>query len=285
MARAHPQRDPARPMGLVSSASMGIGAMIGAGIFALLGQVATLSGTMTPWVFVAAGIVSWLSGYSYAKLGVRYPSSGGIAEYLARAFGPGFTAGSLTMLQYLAMIVVMSLVSRAFGAYGAALVPHNAAPMAEHILTVAVVVVLTIINATGTDAVGRAERWIVVLKVTLLGIFVVIGLALAHAPPAAPGVRITTPNLVHAFALCLLAYQGFGVINNTVGSMPNPDRMLPRAIYLALAIVALVYVGIAAATLANLSIPEITKAQDYALAEAAKPIFGSVGTPSSRSPP
>jgi len=269
--------DPARPMGLWSSASMGVGAMIGAGIFALLGQVASLAGSMTAWVFVAAAVVSMLSGYSYAKLGVRYPSSGGVAEYLVRGYGPGFIAGSLTMLLYLAMVVGMSLVARAFGAYGAAILPAGASPLWEHALTISVVVVLSIINAVGTDAVGRTERWIVAIKVTLLAAFVVAGLALAHTPPASPTAGINPWNLVHALALCLLAYQGFGVITNTVGSMPNPDRTLPRAIYLSLAVVALVYVGIAMATLANLSVDQIAGARDYALAKAAQPIFGSVG--------
>ncbi len=256
---------------------MGVGAMIGAGIFALLGQVASLAGHATPWVFVVAAIISMLSAYSYARLGVRFPSSGGVAEFLVRAYGPGYLAGAVTVLLYLAMVVGMSLVARAFGAYGDALLPGGNSSLRAHLLSSGVVLALLVINATGSDAVGRSERIIVALKVLLLGVFVIVGLVWAHPETDQSSTPARFGDLIHALALCLFAYQGFGVITNTAGEMPNPSRTLPRAIYIAVAIVMLVYVGVALATLANLTIEEIRRTEEYALAEAARPVFGSAG--------
>lgn len=264
-------------MGLTSSVAMGVGAMIGAGIFALLGQIASLAGGLTPWLFVAAAAVSMLSGYSYARLGVRYPSSGGIAEYLVQGYKPGFAAGAMTIMLYLSLVVGMGLVSRAFGAYAVSMLPKGAPPIMTYVFTSSVIVILAVVNAIGSDVVGRAERYIVITKVALLSAFIVGGIAMAHRTGGSAPSRSSAPSLVHAFALCLLAYQGFGVITNTVGDMPNAKRNLPRAIYLAVGVVAVVYVGIALATLSNLSIAQITRAQDYALAEAARPLLGQAG--------
>ncbi len=257
---------------------MGVGAMIGAGIFALLGQVATLAGALTPWVFALAAFISLLSAYSYARLGVRYPSSGGVAEYLVRAYGAGFVAGWTTVLLYLAMVVGMSLVAGAFGAYGNALLPGDGSPLRARILTAGVVILLLLINASGSDAVGRSERIIVTLKVLLLAVFVIVGISFAKGPEEPHRVPMHIAPLAHALALCLFAYQGFGVITNTAGEMPNPTRTLPMAIFLAVTIVMMVYVGVAVATLANLSIEEIRRTREYALAEAARPIFGAAGS-------
>lgn len=265
------------PMGLISSASMGIGAMIGAGIFALLGQVASLAEGLTVWLFIAGAGVTLLSAYSYARLGQRFPSSGGVAEYLVQGYGAGYTAGSLTVMFYLSIVVGMGLVARAFGAYAAALLPSGAHPLWEHVFASCVVIGLTIVNSTGSEMVGRAERNLVAFKLLLLSLFIVGGLAAAGRLGVVGGDEPRVLDGVHAFALCLLAYQGFGVITNTVDDMPDAKRTLPRAMYLAVAVVAVVYTGVAITTLSTLSIDEIVRAQDYALAEAAKPIIGAAG--------
>jgi amino acid transporter len=267
-----------KPMGLFTSASMGIGAMIGAGIFALLGQVASLTGGYTPVLFIAGAIISMLSGYSYAKLGIRYPSSGGVAEYLVQGFKSGYVAGVLTVMFYLSIVIGMALVARAFGTYAAAMTPAGAHSIWTPIFTSAVIIALTIINAVGAAAVSKSERYLVAIKITLLLIFVVAGIVMAkRSTISSPGFSLSLTNVVHALALCLLAFQGFGVITNAIDDMPKPGRTLPRAIGTAIIVVAIVYVGVAYGTLLNLSVTEVIAARDYALAEAAKPSFGSVG--------
>ena len=86
------------PMNFWSVSALGVGAMVGAGIFALLGTVATMTGRAT-WIgFLIGGGVVMLSGYSYARLSRRYPSSGGVDEFFAQAFGDGVVSGALSTL-------------------------------------------------------------------------------------------------------------------------------------------------------------------------------------------
>lgn len=267
-----------KPMGVWASASMGIGAMIGAGIFALLGQVAALTGGYTPLLFVTGALISILTGYSYAKLGIRYPSSGGVAEYLVQGFTSKYIAGVLTVMYYLSIVIGMALVARAFGTYAAAMTPAGASSIWTPIFTVAIVLTLAFVNAAGSAAVSKSERYLVAIKIVLLLAFVVAGIATAHRSSiASPGFTLTATNAVHALALCLLAFQGFGVITNAIDDMPTPARTLPRSIMAAIIVVSIVYIGVTYSTLLNLNITEVIAARDYALAEAAKPTFGSIG--------
>ncbi len=267
-----------KPMGVWTSASMGIGAMIGAGIFALLGQVASLTGSYTPMLFVTGAVISILTGYSYARLGIRYPSSGGVAEYLVQGFTSRYVAGVLTVMYYLSIVIGMAMVARAFGTYAAAMTPSGAHSIWTPIFTAAIVMTLAIVNAAGSAAVSKSERYLVAVKIVLLLAFVVAGIGTARRPSiASPDFTLTATNSVHALALCLLAFQGFGVITNAIDDMPKPSRTLPRAIMAAIIVVAIVYIGVTYATLLNLNVSEVVAARDYALAEAAKPTFGSIG--------
>jgi len=203
-------------MTLTAAISMGVGAMVGAGIFALMGQAGAAAGNAVYISFIIAGLISLLSGYSYAKLGVRFPSAGGIVEYLAQSFGPGYTTGVLSVILYFSVVIVMAMVARAFG----------------------------------------------MIKPELL--------SLKQGDS-------TTMGVLGAIAICLLAYHGFGVITNTVEDMPTPSKTLPHSIYGALFIVMVIYVGAALVVFGNLPLAEIIKAEDYAMAEAARPIFGQAG--------
>src|SRR5918912_725270 len=82
-------------LGLFAAVSIGVGGMIGAGIFSILGVVVGVSGTALPVSFVIGGVVALLSAYSYVKLGVRYPSVGGASQFLVEEFGDGVFSGAL----------------------------------------------------------------------------------------------------------------------------------------------------------------------------------------------
>lgn len=104
-------------LSLVGAVAMGTGVMIGAGIFALTGQVAQLAGPLFPLAFVVAAVVSAFSAYSYIKLASAYPSAGGIGMFLKKAYGRSVMTGGLALLMVLSMIINESLVARTFGTY------------------------------------------------------------------------------------------------------------------------------------------------------------------------
>lgn len=85
-------------LSLTGPVSLGTGVMIGAGIFALLGQVAELAGELFPFAFLAGAIISAFSAYTYIKLSNAYPSAGGVANYLIEAYGKGVLTASAALI-------------------------------------------------------------------------------------------------------------------------------------------------------------------------------------------
>lgn len=102
---------------LSGGVAMGTGVMIGAGIFALTGQIAQLAGPLFPLAFVAGGVITSFSAYSYVKMSNAFPSSGGIAMILQKAYGPGAVAAAAALLMALSMVISESLVARTFATY------------------------------------------------------------------------------------------------------------------------------------------------------------------------
>ena len=265
-------------MTLTETISMGVGAMVGAGIFALLGQAGSIAGNAVYISFIIAGVISLLSGYSYSKLGVRYPSSGGIVEYLIRAFGGGYVTGVLSLTLYVSVTIVMAMVAKAFGSYAAALLFPQHSGLTVNLLASTIVLVLLAINFIGSKFVGEVEKIFVIVKLVILGGFIIAGVLLLKPELLQFKNGDSAPmGILSATAICLLAYHGFGVITNTVGHMDDPAKTLPRAIFGAIGVVILVYVGTTFAVFGNLPLPEIIRAKDYAMAEAARPIFGAIG--------
>ena len=182
-------------MSVTAAISMGVSAMVGAGIFALLGEAGSMAGNAVYLSFVIAGFISLLSGYSYAKLGVRYPSSGGIVEFLAQAYGSGYLTGVLSIMLYLSVTIVMALVARAFGSYAKALIAPNGPEFWVNSFASAMVIGLTIINAMGSNLVGKVEKFIVLLKVSILHVVRHRGFSAHPTPFAVRFVRSTaTPR-------------------------------------------------------------------------------------------
>src|SRR6478609_630376 len=138
---------PARSMTVRGAAFLGIGSMVGAGIFALLGEAGAVAGSAVWLSFLIAGLVASLQGYAVAKLGATYPSSGGIITFLLKGFGPGHLTAVTSWLLYFASIIVTAMVSVSFGAYTASLfIGEDAAPIWGHIFTTAVILLVAAIN-------------------------------------------------------------------------------------------------------------------------------------------
>ena len=114
--------------------AIGIGGMVGGGIFAVLGLSVNLTRGGAPVAFLIAGIVALVTSYSYARLSVAFPSQGGTVAFLDRAFGPGLLTGSTNILLWISYMVMLSLYAYAFGSYGASLFPPASQLLWKHIL-------------------------------------------------------------------------------------------------------------------------------------------------------
>src|SRR5215213_6006147 len=163
-------------IGMAAAVSIGIGGMVGAGIFSILGVVAQAAGNAMWLAFLIGGAVALLSTYSYAKLGATWPSAGGAVHFLVRSFGDGVLAGGLNLFMWTGYIISLALYATAFGSYAATFVSKAADPLLVKSLAVAAVVLLTVINAFGAKIMGRSETLIVVIKVAILVLFAAVGL-------------------------------------------------------------------------------------------------------------
>jgi len=264
------------PIGFWGAVAIGVGGMVGGGIFAVLGLAVQLTGGGAPLAFLVAGLGALLTARAYARLSVAFPSQGGTVTFIDRAYGRGLLAGSLNVLLWLGYVVMLSLYAHAFGSYAASLAGSEGGA-ARHAFASLVVVALTALNAVGSAAVGRAETAIVAVKVAILLVFVGVGLASVEGARLAPAAWAGPGALLAGGMLIFLAYEGFELIANTAHDVRDPARTLPRAYFCAVAFVTLLYVAVAAVTVGNLALPAIVDARDYALAEAARPFLGQAG--------
>ena len=143
---------------------LGIGAMIGAGIFALLGEAGAVAGAAVWISFLLGGIVASLLGYVCVKLGARYPSSGGLITYLIEGFGRGRLVGVSCWLGYIAAVVIVcSMVAVSFGSYATSLfVGDDAAGWWDNLFTTLLILVMVVVNVIGATFVARAQSLIVI---------------------------------------------------------------------------------------------------------------------------
>lgn len=266
-----------RSLGVLDAVAIGIGGMVGGGIFAVLGLSVELAKGAAPVAFVVAGGVALLTARSYAQLSVAMPSRGGTSTYLNQVFGDGVLIGGLNVLLWVSYVVMLSLYAAAFASYVVALLPGEPNATIEHLVLSGVIVLIAAFNVAGAAIVGRAERWVVLLKLLILAVFVATGLAGVEAARIGPSEWAGPLGIVGGAMVIFVAYEGFELIANSAEDVRDPDRTLPRALYLSVGLVIVLYVAVAVVTVGNLSLEQIRGASDYALAEAARPALGSAG--------
>jgi amino acid transporter len=266
-----------RAVGLTAAISIGIGGMVGGGIFAVLGLSVQLARGGAPMAFLLAGIVTLLTAYSYTRLSMAFPSQGGTVAFLDRAFNPGILVGGLNIMLWLSYIIMLSLYSYAFGSYGSSFFSSSNAVLMKHVLISSVVILITVLNSFRADIIGKAETWIVVLKILILVFFLGVGIPSTRLDRIAPATWSPPLSLVAGGMIIFLAYEGFELIANTARDIRQPQRNLPRAFFYSVVFVIILYVLISIVTVSSLSIDKIISSRDYALAEAARPFLGRFG--------
>ncbi|WP_335966866.1 APC family permease [Galbibacter sp. PAP.153] len=269
-------------IGLKEAISIGIGGMVGGGIFAVLGLAVSLAQGGTPIAFLIAGTIALVTSYSYVKLSLAYPDRGGTVKFINQGFGKTTFSGGINNLLWVSYIIMLALYASAFGSYAPNLweITGNVS-LDTHIYSSLIVVFATVINYYSIKVVGKIEDYAVIIKLIILIGFVFVGLyglkdssnlqQLAIANWEKP-IKLLTGGMV-----IFVAYEGFELIANSVPDMENPKKNVPRAYLYAVLFVILLYIVIAVVTVGSLPFSKIAEAQDYVLAEAAKPMLGNIG--------
>lgn len=265
---------------LPGAVSMGTGVMIGAGIFALTGQVAELAGSWFPLAYLVAALVVAFSAYSYVKLSNAWPSAGGIAMYLEKAYGRTAITAFLALLMYFSMVINESLVARTFGAYTLQLFDGEKGGWLVPALGVGLLLFAFLVNISGNRLIDFFSSFLAFVKIGGIVVFAVAGLWTAGLSfPASPEGQAASSatGFIAAVALAILAYKGFTTITNSGSELVDPHRNVGRAIVISISLCVVIYFLVAMAVRTSLTLPQILTARDYSLAEAARPAFGRFG--------
>ncbi|RVU71853.1 MULTISPECIES: APC family permease [Lactobacillus] len=272
------QKKNTNSIGVIGATAIGVGGMMGAGLYTLLGLAAKSAGVWLPLSFLIGGLVAAFSVYSYSKLGMKYPDRGGAAKFLLKGFGDGLLAGGLNVFQYLGWVVAMALYATGFSEYVCQFAHQNSNSWFGKAVSVAIVIVVVFINILGSKQVARAQTTIITFELIILIAFIAIGLTEAHVPTinssnAGSGIV----GILSAAGLLYVTYEGFGVVTNAAGNMKNPKKQLPLALFLSLGIVMMIYIIASFVVISTIGVKAAVANQGHVLAAAGQAVFGQIG--------
>ncbi|WP_304545221.1 APC family permease [Sulfurimonas microaerophilic] len=269
-----------RSIGVLGAISIGIGGMVGGGIFAVLGEAVSLAHSATMLAFLFAGIVALLTAYSYAKLSVYFQSEGGTVSFIDNSFGHNLLSGSTNLMLWFSYLITISLYAVAFGSYGETFFSHHSEYL-RHILISTAIILPALINLVSGSFVSKSETMIVGIKIALLVLIIISGIPYIETSRLDITPEITSSaNLMEIAVsgmIIFVAYEGFELIANAAKEIKDPKKNLPRAFYSSVLLVIVLYVLIAIISVGTVPEAKLLEAKDYALAIAAKPALGHVG--------
>jgi len=264
--------------GLKELIAIGVGGMIGGGIFSVMGLAASITGHATPVAFALGGLVALVAGYSYVKLALAFRGDGASFTYLEHAFpnqrGAAMAMGWTVIFGY---IGTLALYAFTFGAYGAELFGDPNHTLTRQVLSVGILLAFMIINLNGTKTSGQMEDLIVYIKIAILGLLALAALPSVEKENLTPVFDQGPASVFMAAALIFVAYEGFQLITNAVRETVNAGRNIPRGIYGSIAIVAFIYVGLSIVAIGGIPVEQLIAAEEYALAVAVEPSLGNTG--------
>jgi len=262
---------------LVGAVALGTGVMIGAGIFALTGQMAEMTGSLFPLAFLSAALIVSFSAYSYVKLSNAYPSAGGIAMYLKKAYGSTLTTAFHSLLMYFSMVIAQSFLARTFGAYTLQLFEIDDTSLLVPTLGAGLLVVAFLINLSANRMIEGVSSVLGFIKIGGIILFGIVGVTVADSVEVnftGQSLDTSLAGFIGATALGILAFKGFTTITNSGSELKDPHRNVGRAIIISIALCVVIYALVGFAVASNLSLQQIIETKNYSLAAAAKPALG-----------
>jgi uncharacterized protein len=274
-----PGKVAAESLGALGAFSIGIGGIVGGGIFATLGIAADGSRGSTFLSFLVGGAIALLTTYSYVHLSLTFPGKGGTVTFIERGFGSGLFGSSMNFLLVFSYVVLLAVYADAFGAYAANFFPVDQRHIWHVSLRSAIIVTMAIINLLGPDLVDRSEGFFNVGKLGILLVFVIAGLAGSGLTFSrlGPAYWVPLPKIVASGMLVFLSYEGFELIANASDRIRNPARNLPLAYYGSVLTAIVLYFFIIVVTLGYLSFETLNLSSNYSLSAAAEVFMGKPG--------
>ncbi len=267
-----------KKISIVEAVSIAVGTMIGASIFSIFGVGTQIAKQDLPEAFILSAFYAYAVAYSYTKMGSRIVSNAGPIAFILKGFGNTVITGTLSILLWLSYVVSIALFAKGFAGYFLLLFGFALSPYSIGITTTSVVLFFMVLNFFGSKAVGKAEFYIVLVKLTILGVFILFGFFTIKPELIVPSFDSAhVGGLIHASVIFFLSYMGFGLVTNISENMDNPQKNVPKAIIISILIVAFVYVSVSLVAVGNLPLEKLIASEENALAVAAKPFLGNFG--------
>lgn len=275
------QNAPKPTLTLTELIAIAIGGMVGGGIFTILGIAVALVGAWAPLAIGLGAVVALLAAYSYVQLGKYYLDEGATYAFFRRAFPRrprlGAVVGWWTVFGY---ISTLALYAYTFSAYALSGTGWADAIWGRKLVALLVIWGFAAINIWSVKGMGRIEDAMVYVKLAILIAISALLWANASTPMSAliaESPPLSLSGLIIVASITFVAYEGFQLVINATKEMSAPKRNIPRAIYAAVGLVALLYMGVAAGAVSAIPFADIIEKQEYALAAGAADILGRAG--------
>lgn len=232
-----------RSLGLATVVSLGINGVIGQGIFLLPGKAAGMMGPAAGLALLMGGVLCFLIALCFAEVSARFDTTGGAYVYAREAFGDfvGFEVGWMTCC---VGIISWAALSNGFTLVLGHFIPAVAEGWLQSVVAISVITLLTAVNWMGADRGAAVVKFFTVAKMVPLTLFIVVGVFFVDTGNFTPFAPHGQAPLAETTMLLLYAYAGFETLVVPAGEMANPQKNVPRALFIVMAVVTLVYMGI-----------------------------------------
>jgi len=278
----HIHRKRNKDLGVLELVAIALGGMVGGGIFTILGVSVSMIGAFTPVAILLGGFLAALAAYSYIKLGVYYKDEGATYSFYKKTFpNSPFSASLVGWWVIFGYISTLALYAYTFASYAISGFDFGDNEWVRKAVAGLVILVFTLINIWSVKGMGKIEDMMVYTKLLILAIisFVLINNSHTSLPVLIEQERdISVLSIVIVASITFVAYEGFQLVINAVNEMEEPEKNIPKAIYLALFLAVVIYIVLSIGAILAIPFENIIQNKEYALAAGANNILGHWGT-------
>lgn len=269
-----------KALGLAELIAIALGGMVGGGIFSILGISVEQIGNATPIAFLLGGILAFFAAYSYVKLALLYKDEGATYSFFKKTFpNSPLASSSIGWLVVFGYISTMALYAFTFSTYLCSLLPIKDPFWIKKIVAGGIILIFTIVNLVSVKGMGKIEDWMVYTKLIILLFISGLLAGKGDIQNFTPIIESDTSliSILIIASITFVAFEGFQLVIHAYDEMDDPQKNIPKAIYSAIIIATLLYVGLAIGTLSAIPKEAIISGKEYALAAGAKDILGNFG--------
>ena len=272
-------------LGFKELVAIAVGGMVGGGIFTILGIAVSIVGFLAPFAIALGGIIAFFAAYSYVKLGVYYKDEGATYAFFKRTYPDSHMAASFigwyTVFGY---ISTLALYAYTFSSYSISGFEFADNELIRKGVAIGIIWVFAGVNLWSVRGMGKIEDIMVYTKLIILfvisAVLIYFGETDIHTFSQTMMQDLehsSMMNILIVASVTFVAYEGFQLVINAVNDMDDPEINIPRAIYSAVILVALIYFIIAMGAVLAIPTEDLIRNKEYALASGAEDIMGHWG--------